>query len=287
MTPEMKAATLIEALPWLSRFDGKTVVIKFGGHAMIDADLQQNFAKDLVFLRQAGLRPVVVHGGGPQITDALNKQGIHSEFAAGLRVTTEETIDVVRMVLVGKVSKDIVGLINRYGPFAIGLSGEDANLFTAEKKTAEVDGTTVDIGLVGEITETNPGAINAMLDDGRIPVISSIARGENGEVYNVNADTAAAALAVALNAAKLVILTDVKGLYREWPTDKEPISLITASELEQLLPGLEAGMIPKMEACLTAVKDGVGQAHVLDGRQRHAILLEIFTDEGIGTMVTP
>jgi acetylglutamate kinase len=279
MTPEMKAATLIEALPWLNRFGGKTVVIKFGGHAMIDADLQQNFAKDLVFLRQAGLRPVVVHGGGPQITDALNKQGIHSEFAAGLRVTTEETIDVVRMVLVGKVNKDIVGLINRHGPFAIGLSGEDANLFTAKRRQVRVDGKIVDIGLVG--------AINAMLDDGRIPVISSIARGENGEVYNVNADTAAAALAVALNAVKLVILTDVKGLYREWRTDKEPISLITASELEQLLPGLEAGMIPKMEACLTAVKDGVAQAHVLDGRQPHAILLEIFTDEGIGTMVTP
>jgi acetylglutamate kinase len=190
------------------------------------------------------------------------------------------------MVLVGKVNRDIVGLINRYGPFAIGLSGEDANLFTAEKKTADVDGMTVDIGLVGEITETNPGAINAMLDDGRIPVISSIARGENGEVYNVNADTAAAALATALNAAKLVILTDVKGLYRHWPTDEEPISKIDADELETLLPGLEAGMIPKMEACLTAVKDGVAQAHVLDGRLPHAILLEIFTDEGIGTMVT-
>jgi len=194
---------------------------------------------------------------------------------------------VVRMVLSGKDNKDIVGLINRHGPFAIGLSGEDANLFTAKRRQVRVDGKIVDIGLVGEITETNPGAINAMLDDGRIPVISSIARGENGEVYNVNADTAAAALAVALNAVKLVILTDVKGLYREWRTDKEPISLITASELEQLLPGLEAGMIPKMEACLTAVKDGVAQAHVLDGRQPHAILLEIFTDEGIGTMVTP
>jgi acetylglutamate kinase len=286
MTPETKAAILIEALPWLNRFHDKTVVIKYGGHAMTDEKLQKDFAEDLVFLRRAGIRPVVVHGGGPQITRELNKQGIQSEFAAGLRVTTEETIDIIRMVLAGKVNKDIVGLINRQGPFAIGLSGEDANLFTAERKTAEIHGERIDIGLVGEIVRTDPSAINAMLDDGRIPVVSSIARGQNGEVFNVNADTAAAALATALDAAKLVILTDVKGLYREWPTDKEPISLITATELGQLLPGLEAGMIPKMEACLTAVKDGVAQAHVLDGRQPHAILLEIFTDEGIGTMVT-
>jgi acetylglutamate kinase len=286
MTPETKAAILIEALPWLNRFHDKTVVIKYGGHAMTDEKLQKDFAEDLVFLRRAGIRPVVVHGGGPQITRELNKQGIQSEFAAGLRVTTEETIDIIRMVLAGKVNKDIVGLINRQGPFAIGLSGEDANLFTAERKTAEIHGERIDIGLVGEIVQTDPSAINAMLDDGRIPVVSSIARGQNGEVFNVNADTAAAALATALDAAKLVILTDVKGLYREWPTDKEPISLITATELGQLLPGLEAGMIPKMEACLTAVKDGVAQAHVLDGRQPHAILLEIFTDEGIGTMVT-
>lgn len=286
MTPEVKAATLIEALPWLNRFHGKIVVIKYGGHAMTDEVLKAGFAKDLVFLKQAGIKPVVVHGGGPQITRELKRQGIPSEFAAGLRVTTEETIDIIRMVLAGKVNKDIVGLINRQGPFAIGLSGEDANLFTAEKKHAIKDGEKIDIGLVGEIVQTDPSAINAMLDDGRIPVVSSIARGENGEVYNVNADTAAAALATALDAAKLVILTDVKGLYREWPTDKEPISLITASELEAVLPGLEAGMIPKMEACLTAVKDGVAQAHVLDGRQPHAILLEIFTDEGIGTMVT-
>jgi acetylglutamate kinase len=286
MTPELKAATLIEALPWLNRFHGKTVVIKYGGHAMTDETLQEGFAKDLVFLRQAGIKPVVVHGGGPQITGELKKQGIDSEFTAGLRVTTEETIDIIRMVLAGKVNKDIVGLINRQGPFAIGLSGEDANLFTAKRKYADIDGENVDIGLVGEIIHTDPGMIQTLLDDGRIPVISSIARGNAGEVYNVNADTAAAALATALDAVKLVILTDVKGLYRQWPTDEEPISKIDADELETLLPGLEAGMIPKMEACLTAVKDGVAQAHVLDGRLPHAILLEIFTDEGIGTMVT-
>jgi acetylglutamate kinase len=287
MTPELKAATLIEALPWLNRLHGKTAVIKYGGHAMADEALQLSFASDLVFLRQAGLRPVVVHGGGPQITEELSKQGIESSFTAGLRVTSEETIDVVRMVLAGKVNKDIVGLVNRHGPFAIGLSGEDANLFTAIRKPALVDGEPVDIGLVGEITETDPGVVTALLNDGRIPVISSIARGENGEVYNVNADTAAAALAVALDAVKLVILTDVPGLYREWPTDQDPISTIDAAELEKLLPGLQTGMIPKMEACLTAVKQGVAQAHVLDGRQPHAILLDIFTDEGIGTMVTP
>ena len=229
----------------------------------------------------------MVHGGGPQITEALSKQGIESSFTAGLRVTTEETIDVVRMVLAGKVNKDIVGLVNRHGPFAIGLSGEDANLFTAIRKPALIDGEPVDIGLVGEITETDPGAIIALLDDGRIPVISSIARGTSGEVYNVNADTAAGALAVALNAVKLVILTDVPGLYREWPTDEEPVSMIDAAELEKLLPDLQTGMIPKMEACLKAVKQGVAQAHVLDGRQPHAILLEIFTDSGIGTMVVP
>ena len=282
-----KAATLIEALPWLNTFHGKTVVIKFGGNAMADDELKNNFAEDLVFLRQAGLRPVVVHGGGPQITAELRKQGIESSFTAGLRVTTEETIDVVRMVLAGRVNRDIVGLVNRHGPFAMGLSGEDANLLTARRKHAIVDGEPVDIGLVGEITETDPGAVLALLDDGRIPVISSIARGEAGEVYNVNADTAAGALAVALNAAKLVVLTDVPGLYRDWPADEDPISRIDAKELTALLPGLQTGMIPKMEACLTAVSNGVGQAHVLDGRQPHAILLEIFTDSGIGTMVVP
>ena len=282
-----KAATLIEALPWLNRFHGQTVVIKYGGHAMADEDLRLAFAQDLVFLRYAGLRPVVVHGGGPQITEQLDRLGVESAFTAGLRVTTPEAMEVVRMVLSGKVNKDIVGLINRHGPFAVGISGQDASTFTAIRKAAMVDGEPVDIGLVGEIVTTSPGVVEALLADGRIPVVSSVAGGENGEVYNVNADTAAAALAVALGAVKLVVLTDVAGLYRDWPSSAEVISELTAADLEQLLPGLSAGMIPKMEACLTAVRGGVPQAHVLDGRLSHAILLEIFTDAGIGTMVLP
>jgi acetylglutamate kinase len=280
-----KAATLIEALPWLDQFHGETVVIKYGGHAMTDEKLRAGFAQDLIFLHYAGLRPVVVHGGGPQITEFLDRLGIESQFTAGLRVTTPETIDVVRMVLAGKVNKDIVGLVNRRTSFAVGLSGEDANLFTARRKYATVDGEPVDIGLVGDITDVDPGAVEALLEDGRIPVISSVAHGEDGEVYNVNADTAAASLAVALGAAKLVVLTDVEGLYRNWPDSDEVISQLDASDLETLLPTLTSGMIPKMEACLTAVRGGVPQAHVLDGRLRHAILLEIFTDSGIGTMV--
>ena len=285
-----KAATLIEALPWLDRFHGETVVIKYGGHAMTAEELRAGFAEDLVFLKHAGLRPVVVHGGGPQVTGHLDRLGIESVFTAGLRVTTEETIDVVRMVLNGKVNKDIVGLINRYGPYAVGVSGEDANLFSAERKLAVVDGELVDIGLVGEIVSVDPSMVEALLDDGRIPVVSSIGRGVDGPagastVYNVNADTAAAALAVALGAGKLVVLTDVEGLYLDWPNSDEVISQLDTDDLEKLLPSLSAGMIPKMEACLTAVRGGVPHAHVLDGRLSHAILLEIFTDSGIGTMV--
>ncbi len=297
---QAKAATLIEALPWLEQFHGETVVIKFGGHAMADEALCFAFAQDVVFLRYAGLRPVVVHGGGPQINEHLGKLGIESTFTAGLRVTTPETMDVVRMVLTGQVNREVVGLINRHGPFAVGMSGEDANLLTATRAQATVDGALVDLGQVGEIRAVDPGAVRALIADGRIPVISSVARGSAGEVYNVNADTAAAAIAVALGAAKLVLLTDVAGLYAHWPApgagqseapaeDRpgEVISQLNAAELGAMLPGLSGGMIPKMEACLTAVRGGVPRAHVLDGRLPHAILLEIFTDSGIGTMVVP
>ncbi|MBP2708040.1 acetylglutamate kinase [Microbispora sp. RL4-1S] len=282
-----KAQTLIEALPWLARFHGATVVIKYGGNAMTEEHLREKFAADVVFLRYAGLKPVIVHGGGPQIQRHLDLLGIDSHFVSGLRVTTPEAMQVVRMVLVGQVNRDVVGLVNRHGPFAVGMSGEDAHLFTAERKHAVVDGVRVDIGQVGEIVRVEAGAVRALLDDGRIPVVSSIARGEDGTVYNVNADTAAAALAVALRASKLIVLTDVEGLYADWPNSEEVVSRISAADLAELLPSLSSGMVPKMEACLTAVQGGVPQAHVLDGRMAHAVLLEIFTDEGIGTMVEP
>jgi acetylglutamate kinase len=287
-----KAATLIEALPWLERFHGQIVVIKYGGNAMTDDALRDRFAQDVVFLRYVGLLPVVVHGGGPQISAQLDRLGIASTFRAGLRVTTPETMDVVRMVLTGQVNREVVGLINQHGPFAVGMSGEDAQLLTARRLTATVDGELVDLGQVGEVESVNPGAVSALLADGRIPVISSVARSQSGEVLNVNADTAAAAVAVALGAAKLIVLTDVAGLYANWGDNApghvpEVISELTADQLAAMLPGLSDGMIPKMTACLTAVRGGVPQAHVLDGRLPHAVLLEIFTDSGIGTMVTP
>jgi acetylglutamate kinase len=288
---QAKAATLHEALPYLARFHGSTVVVKYGGHAMTDPALAASFAADIVFLRYAGLRPVVVHGGGPQINAQLDKLGIEPKFAGGLRVTTPETMDVVRMVLVGQVQRDVVGMLNAHGPFAVGLSGEDGHLFTAEKRVAIVDGQPVDIGLVGDITVVEPGVVTSLLDDGRIPVVSSVARGLDDDgnpcIYNVNADTAAGALAVALQAEKLVVLTDVEGLYADWPSSDKVISALGADELEVLLPTLSSGMVPKMEACLRAVRGGVKSAHVLDGRVPHAVLLEIFTDEGIGTMVSP
>jgi acetylglutamate kinase len=285
-TAATKAATLIEALPWLGRFQGAVVVVKYGGHAMENPELQRTFAADIAFLRFAGIRPVVVHGGGPQINAQLDRLGIEPVFAAGLRVTTPETMSVVRMVLTGQVQRDVVGLINAHGPLAVGLSGEDADLLVAQRKTVVVGGEQVDLGLVGDVVRVNTSAVDSLLADGRIPVISTVARGEDGQTYNVNADTAAAAIAVALNAQKIVVLTDVEGLYADWPASQEIISALSADDLESLLPGLAAGMIPKMEACLRAVRGGVPQAHVLDGRLAHALLLELFTDEGIGTMVT-
>ena len=280
-----KAHVLTQALPWLSRFHGATVVVKFGGNAMVDEELKRAFAQDVVFLRYAGLRPVVVHGGGPQITRALERSGIVTEFAGGLRVTTPEAMDVVRMVLTGQVQREIVGLINEHGPFAVGLSGEDANTMSAVRRHAVVDGEAVDIGRVGDVVAVESKLIEALLDDGRIPVVSSVARAEDGGVYNVNADTAAAALAVGLGAEKLVILTDVEGLYSDWPASDQVITQMDADELEGLLPRLSSGMVPKMEACLRAVRGSVAAAHVLDGRVQHSLLLEVFTDEGIGTMV--
>ncbi|HVL85820.1 MAG TPA: acetylglutamate kinase [Pseudonocardia sp.] len=281
-----KAAVLAEALPWLQRFHDQVVVVKYGGNAMVDDELKQAFAQDMVFLRLAGIHPVVVHGGGPQISAMLARLGLPGEFRGGLRVTTPETIDVVRMVLVGQVGRELVGLVNQHGPYAVGLSGEDAGLFTAEKRTALVDGEAVDIGLVGDVVEVNADAVLDIVRAGRIPVVAGVAPDQDGTVYNINADSAAAALAAALGAAKLVVLTDVEGLYADYPDPDSVITSLTAAELEPMLPHLESGMAPKMEACLRAVRGGVGQAHVIDGRVPHSVLLEVFTSEGVGTMVT-
>jgi len=286
-TPHEKAEVLIEALPWLERFHGATVVIKYGGNAMINPDLQAAFAADIVFMRYVGIKPVVVHGGGPQISRMLDRLGIESEFRGGLRVTTPEAMDVVRMVLTGQVGRELVGLINKHGPFAVGLSGEDAKLFTAVRRTALVDGGEVDLGQVGDVDKVDTSAVDDLIAAGRIPVIASVAPDISGIVHNVNADTAAAALAEALGARKLVILTDVPGLYTDWPDTTSLTTRIDADDLEKLLPRLESGMVPKMEACLRAVRGGVPAAHVVDGRVAHSTLLEVFTSEGIGTMVVP
>jgi len=284
-----KAGTLVEALPWLERFRGALVVVKYGGNAMTDDSLKLAFAQDVAFLRYAGLRPVVVHGGGPQIQSMLGRLGITSEFKAGLRVTTPEVMEVVRMVLTGQVSRELVGLINQHGALAVGLSGEDAALFGARRRGAVVDGEQVDLGLVGDVQTVNPAAVEDLLAAGRIPVVSSVAPDldHENQVLNVNADTAAAALAVSLGARKLVVLTDVEGVYGNWPDKSSLLSTLEVSSAEDLLSRVDSGMVPKLEACIRAIRGGVAQAHVVDGRQPHSLLLEVFTDAGIGTMIVP
>lgn len=284
---QSKAVVLAEALPWLKEFRGATVVVKFGGSAMGDPALLRTFAEDIVFMRLAGLKPIVVHGGGPQISAMLEQLGIPSQFAGGLRVTSAETMDVVRMVLTGQVQREIVAAINAHGPFAVGLSGEDAHVFTAEKTHAIVDGDPVDIGFVGDVTDVNAEFLHTLLASELIPVVSTVGTGTDGASYNVNADTAAAALAVAVGARKLVMLTDVEGVYRNWPESAEVISSLTARGVREMLPTLAAGMIPKLQGCLRAVEGGVEQAHVIDGRREHSVLLEVFSDTGVGTMVIP
>ncbi|MGB7362883.1 MAG: acetylglutamate kinase [Rhodococcus sp. (in: high G+C Gram-positive bacteria)] len=279
------ARILAGALPWLQQWTGKVVVVKYGGNAMVDDRLKAAFAADMAFLRTVGIHPVVVHGGGPQITSMLARLGLVGEFRGGFRVTTPEVMDVVRMVLFGQVGRELVGLINAHGPYAVGISGEDAHLFTATKRTVVVDGVSTDIGLVGDVTTVDPAAVHDLIEAGRIPVVSTIAPDANGVVHNINADTAAAALAQALGAQKLVVLTDVEGLYTNWPDRSSLVSEIDADLLAELLPRLDAGMVPKMEACLRAVRGGVPSAHVIDGRLEHSVLLELFTGEGIGTMV--
>ena len=286
LTLVQKASILTEALPWLETYAGKTVVIKYGGNAMVDEQLKRAFASDIVFMKRCGVHPVVVHGGGPQITSMLNRLGIASEFRGGFRVTTPEAMEVVRMVLVGQVGRDLVGLINGQSTVAVGLSGEDGGLFTAERRGTVIDGQEVDLGLVGDVVQVRTEAISGLITAGRVPVVASIAPDREGVVHNVNADTAAAALAVALGAERLVVLTDVEGLYRDWPNSTDVITELSASELRELLPTLESGMVPKMEACLRAVEGGLTRATITDGRIPHALLLEIFTNAGIGTMVT-
>lgn len=287
---QAKAEVLIESLAWMKKFRDAIVVVKFGGNAMVSPELLKAFAEDIVYMRYAGLRPVVVHGGGPQISQMLERLGIESEFRGGYRVTTKESMDVVRMVLTGKVNPELVDEINAHGPLAAGLAGEDAGLFIGRRRDpVTIDGEQVDLGLVGDVTGVRPDPVLALLDQGLIPVISSIAPDEEnpGTSLNVNADAAASAIAQALNAEKFVVLTDVPGLYSDWPDTSSLVSSVTVPELENLLPRLESGMIPKMRACIEAVNGGVAKAAIIDGRQPHSVLLEIFTEQGFGTEVVP
>ena len=284
---QVKAETLIEALPWIKEFTGKRVVIKYGGNAMINDELKRAFAKDIIFMRSVGLLPIVVHGGGPQINTMLQRVGIVSEFRGGLRVTDKETMNVVRMVLTGQVQRELVSLLNLNGPYAMGISGEDAGLLTARRRTATIDGSAVDIGHVGDILDVNTNSLNQMLSAGMIPVVSTVAVDVDHpeEVLNVNADTAAGAIAEAAGADKLIMLTDVEGLYLDWPDKSSLVSEIHPDDLRELVPHLDSGMRPKMEAALYAIDHGVPKAHIIDGRMAHSMLLEIFTDAGIGTQV--
>ncbi|WP_431195951.1 acetylglutamate kinase [Mycobacterium camsae] len=282
---QVKAQVLAEALPWLKQLNGKIVVIKYGGNAMTDESLRRAFAADMAFLRNCGVHPVVVHGGGPQITAMLRRLGIEGDFKGGFRVTTPEVLDVARMVLFGQVGRELVNLINVHGPYAVGITGEDAQLFTAVRRSVTVDGVDTDIGLVGDVELVNTAAVLDLIAAKRIPVVSTLAPDAEGVVHNINADTAAAALAEALGAEKLLMLTDVEGLYTRWPDRTSLVSEIDTATLAQLLPSLEAGMIPKVEACLRAVTAGVPSAHVIDGRVEHCVLVELFTDAGTGTKV--
>jgi len=282
-----KAATLIESLPWLRKFSGQTVVVKYGGNAMVSEELQDAFAADVAYLRYVGVKPVVVHGGGPQISRMLDRLSIPSEFKGGYRVTSTEAISVVRMVLTGQINPQLVAKINAHGPVATGLSGEDAGLFGGRRRGVVIEGVEHDLGRVGDVVTVDPRPVLDHLEAGRIPVVSSIAPDLDnpGHSLNVNADAAAAALAVALNATKLVVLTDVPGLYADWPNRDSLVSHLTAAELREMMPSLESGMIPKMQACLDAVEGGVDTAAIIDGRVPHSVLVELFTAKGIGTEV--
>ena len=285
LSTQVKAQVLAEALPWLTQLHGKTVVVKYGGNAMTNDALRREFAADMAFLRNCGIHPVVVHGGGPQISAMLKRLGIAGDFKGGFRVTTPEVLDVARMVLFGQVGRELVNLINAHGPYAVGITGEDANLFTAVRRSVTVEGIDTDIGLVGDVAYVNAAAVRDLIAANRIPVVSTLAHDVDGVVHNINADTAAAALAEALGAEKLLMLTDIEGLYTDWPDRDSLVSEIDTATLVQLLPKLETGMIPKVEACLRAVGGGVPSAHIIDGRVEHCVLVELFTDEGTGTKV--
>lgn len=282
-----RAVTLIESLPWLKRFRDQVVVIKYGGNAMVSEELQDAFAADIAYLRYVGVKPVVVHGGGPQISSMLDRLAIPSEFKGGYRVTSTEAISVVRMVLTGQINPQLVSKINAHGPVATGLSGEDAGLFGGRRRGVVIEGVEHDLGRVGDVVQVDPQPVLDQLAAGRIPVVSSIAPDLDhpGHSLNVNADAAASALAVALGAAKLVVLTDVPGLYANWPHRDSLVSHLTSTELRAMMPKLESGMIPKMSACLEAVEGGVETAAIIDGRVPHSVLVEIFTSKGIGTEV--
>lgn len=285
-----RAEILLEALPYIRRFYNKTIVVKYGGHAMVDDELKKLFAMDIVMMKYIGINPVVVHGGGPQIGAVLKKLGKESRFIQGMRVTDEETMNIVEMVLVGSVNKEIVGLINRNGGKAVGLSGKDGSLTRAEKyylneeKQKDMPTEIIDVGLVGKVKEINAGLIQSLVTDGFIPVIAPTGMGDNGETYNINADIVAGEVAAALKAEKLVLLTDVEGV---WDRDKQLINTMDNRRALQMIDDgtIAGGMFPKVKCCLKALRGGVGKAHIIDGRKKHAMLLEVFTDQGIGTEI--
>ncbi|HYD49694.1 MAG TPA: acetylglutamate kinase [Terriglobales bacterium] len=284
-----KAEVLLEALPYIRRFSGKTIVIKYGGHAMIDADLKESFGQDVALLKFIGINPVVVHGGGPQIGELLNRLGIESQFVRGMRVTDQATMDVVEMVLAGSINKEIVSLINRHGGRAVGLSGKDDGFILARRMTIDdpksPKGPKLDIGMVGEVRAINPAVIDALDRSAFIPVIAPVGVGDHGESYNINADLVAGEIAEALRAEKLILLTDVDGIRG---ADGAVLRTLNGDHAEQLIREgvIGSGMIPKVECCIKALRGGVQKTHIIDGRIRHSVLLEIFTDEGVGTEVT-
>jgi acetylglutamate kinase len=277
----LKAATLTEALPYIKRTSGKTVVIKYGGAAMTDPTLREHVASDIALMKLVGINPVIVHGGGPEITSFMNRLGLKVEFYNGLRVTSEEAMEVVKMVLVGKVNPELVAAINHHGRLAVGVSGDDGNLVTATQRDER-------LGRVGDVTKIDTTVIDNLIEDGFIPVVATVAAGEDGGSYNVNADLVAAELATALGAEKVIFLTDVDGLYRDFADKSSLISVLTPAEAEEMIVSdlLEGGMVPKVAACVHALRGGVRRAHILNGTVPHALLLEVYTDEGVGTMIT-